>query len=329
MPFDLKTFIEFEKLLPQINENNFDEIAWRLFHFQASQNEVYSAYLKHLKIDIKALKSLDQIPFLPISFFKSHIIKTGQWPTQRLFKSSGTTESIRSAHHLWDETFYLQQAQLCFERFFGSLFDFHIIALLPFYDTIHSSLVAMVRYFLLKSDSEYSAFLMSDIDRIVGLLDKLKVSNKKILLLGVSHALLDLAEAGPFDFKEVIVMETGGMKGRRRELTRAELHEKIKKGLGVKEVCSEYGMAELSSQAYSKADGIFECSQAMRVFIKEVNDPFSVASSTGIINVVDLANFHSCCFIETQDLGRKSGNGFEVLGRADNSEARGCNLLMG
>ena len=329
MPFILKTFIEYEKLLPQINENNFDEIAWRLFHFQAVHNEVYSAYLKYLKVDLKDLKSLAQIPFLPISFFKTQTIKTGHWPTQRIFKSSGTTESIRSSHHVWDEAFYLQQAERCFVNFFGPLSDYNILALLPFYDTVHSSLVAMVRYFLCKSASEHSGFFISDFKRIARLVNQLKASNKKIVLLGVSHALLDLVEAGPFDFEDAIVMETGGMKGRKKEITRAELHEKIKKGLGVKTVSSEYGMAELSSQAYSRVDGIFDCSPAMRVVIKEINDPFSVASSTGIINVIDLANFHSCCFIETQDLGRRSGNGFEVLGRADNSEARGCNLLMG
>jgi hypothetical protein len=329
LPFDLKTFIEFEKLVSQINENNFDEIAWRFFHFQAVHNDGYSAYLKYLKVNPKSLKSLEEIPFLPISFFKTHSIKTGQWPTQRIFKSSGTTESIRSSHHLWDEAFYLQQAERCFVQFFGPLSDFQIIALLPFYDTVHSSLVAMARYFLSKTSSEYSGFFLSDFDRIARLVDRMNASKKKILLLGVSHALLDLVESGPWDFKELMVMETGGMKGRKKEITRAELHERIIEGLGVKRVSSEYGMAELSSQAYSSGDGIFGCGSAMRVVIKEVNDPFSVATASGIINVIDLANFHSCCFIETQDLGKKSGSGFEVLGRADNSEARGCNLLMG
>jgi Acyl-protein synthetase, LuxE len=331
----LKTFIEFEKLLAQINENNFEEIAWRLFHFQAAHNEVYRNYLAHLRIDPLKLKSLHEIPFLPISFFKSHAIKTGDWSTQRIYQSSGTTQSIRSVHHLWDEPFYLNHAERCFEKFVGPLDQFHILALLPSYDTANSSLVAMVRYFIAKSKSHHSCFLLSntnrnaiEFERIADLIDQLSQSDKKVLLLGVSHGLLDLADNGPFSIKNILVMETGGMKGRKEEITREELHGKIRNGLGVKEIYSEYGMTELCSQAYSLSEGIFECSPAMRVIIKEVNDPFSLAQNTGIINVIDLANFHSCGFIETQDLGRVTSHGFQVLGRADNSEARGCNLLM-
>jgi phenylacetate-coenzyme A ligase PaaK-like adenylate-forming protein len=322
------SFIEWEKTLSQINENNFDEIALNMFRFQAAHNELYRAYLSHLKVDSKDIQLINQIPFLPIRFFKSCTIKTGQWLSQRIYQSSGTTETIRSSHHLWDETFYLQHAAVTFERQFGSLQGYHVLALLPSYDTGYSSLVAMARYFVARSGSENSGFFLHDFDRLIALFNTLRNSGRKILLLGVSHALLDLAEKGPFQFPEIMVMETGGMKGRKVEITREELHQKIKVGLGVNRIYSEYGMTELCSQAYSKANGLFQCAPTMKVIIKEITDPFLVSATTGIINVIDLANFHSCGFIETQDLGRVTDRGFEVLGRADNSEARGCNLLI-
>ncbi len=325
----MNTFVEFEKELSQINENNFDEIAWRLFHFQARHNPVYSSYLNHVKIDPDKIKSLEEIPFLPIRFFKNHEIKTGDWSTQRTYKSSGTTESIRSFHHLWDEPFYLNHAASTFEKFFGSLKQFHILALLPSYDTGHSSLVAMARYFIAQSGSDDSGFYFSETTKLIELIDRLKYSDKRTILFGVSHSLLDLAGQGPYSFNNLLVIETGGMKGKKEELTRMDLHKKIKLGIGTLQVCSEYGMTELCSQAYSKAEGVFQCAPTMKVLIKEINDPFSITDATGIINVIDLANFHSCCFIETQDLGRVTENGFEVLGRADNSEARGCNLMIG
>ena len=323
------TFIELQKqILLQINENNFDEIAWRIFRLQSIHNEVYNKYLSLLKVNPDRVKSWDQIPFLPIRFFKSHTVKTGQWPTQRIYQSSGTTQAVRSSHHLWDEAFYLQHSALIFENFFGPINQFNILCLLPSYDTGQSSLVAMARYFIARSGSENSGFFLSDYKRLTGLMEQLNSTRKKNLLLGVSHALLDLAEQGPFDFNNTLVMETGGMKGRKEELTRAELHGKIKKGLGVKNILSEYGMTELCSQAYSQTEGIFQCSTAMKVIIREINDPFASSTSSGVINVIDLANFHSCSFIETQDLGRVTVNGFEVLGRVDNSEARGCNLMI-
>lgn len=331
----MKTFIDFERELLQINENNFEDIAWRLFDFQAKECAIYKNYLNQLKIDRDTIKSLDQIPCLPIQFFKSHAVKTLDWPSQKIYKSSGTTTSNRSSHHLWDESFYLNHAASIFEKFFGPLAQCHILALLPAYDTGHSSLVAMAKYFICQSQSIHSGFFLKNLDELVLTLDRLKIESKNpavqkhpVLLLGVSHALLDLAEQGPFSFENVLVMETGGMKGRKEEITREELHKKIKQGLGVKTVFSEYGMTELCSQAYSLSEGMFECPVSMKVITKEVNDPFSRSHSTGTINIIDLANFHSCCFIETQDLGRVTEKGFQVLGRVDNSEARGCNLLI-
>ena len=324
----LDTFIELENRLTQINENNFDEIAWRVFHLQSENNEIYRKYLDLIKVNPFHLQRLEQIPFLPISFFKDYEIKTGAWLTQQIYKSSGTTDTSKSSHHLWDENFYLNHTATSFERLFGPLEDFHILALLPYYDMGHSSLVAMARHFIRRSQAEYSGFFLHDFDRLLALINRLKKSEKKVLLLGVSHALLDLVSLGPFLFPHVTVVETGGMKGRKEEIIRDELHARVRSGLGVNSVFSEYGMTELTSQAYSKTGGIFQCASTMKVFVKEINDPFSISKSTGIINVIDLANFHSCSFIETQDLGRVTENGFEVLGRVDNSEARGCNLLL-
>ena len=318
-------YFNFAKKLRQINENNFDEIALEVFQFQSEQNTVYRAYLKQLKFNKRAVQSINEVPFLPIQFFKSHIVKTGEWPSQRVFQSSGTSQQIRSAHHLNDEAFYLNHARSIFEKQIGSLTEFRIIALLPYYDTTASSLISMIKFFVAQSGDKYSGFYEGNPDKIIPLLGK---TDKKTLLLGVSHALLDFVENEHFNFPNLMVMETGGMKGRRVELTRPDLHNKIKAGLGTQQIFSEYGMTELLSQAYAKSDGVFQCPSSMRVVTKEIADPFSISKGNGVLNVIDLANFHSCAFIETQDLGKVTDNGFEVLGRADNSEVRGCNLLI-
>lgn len=325
---DVQTFLNFQKQVIQINENNFDEIAWKIFKFQALYNPTYRDYLRALKCDSSNITKLEEIPFLPIQFFKSHTVKTGNWPTQRIYKSSGSTQETRSMHHVWDEAFYQEHSAKTFEHFFGPLSHYHVLCLLPAYDTAYSSLVAMAKYFVAKSGSSQSGFFFENLDSIPSKIQSLSSSGRKVLLLGVSHALLDLAEKGPFYFGDVVVMETGGMKGRKQEITRAELHQKLQHGLGTSQIISEYGMTELLSQAYSRQKGIFEYAVSMKVIIKEISDPFKGASSTGIINIIDLANMHSCSFIETQDLGRVTENGFEVLGRVDNSEARGCNLLL-
>lgn len=325
---NVQTFLNLQKQILQINENNFDEIAWQIFRFQAQHNPIYRDYLNELKSDLTHISRLDQIPFLPIQFFKSHTVKTGNWPTQRLYKSSGTTQETRSVHHLLDEQFYLDHATQTFERFFGALNRYHVLCLLPAYDTTYSSLVAMARHFVARSGSIHSGFFLDNMESIPGKIQSLGTSAKQVLLIGVSHALLGLAEKGPFSLGDILVMETGGMKGRKQEITRSELHQKLRQGLGVTKIISEYGMTELLSQAYTQQKEIFDLPPTMKVIIKEINDPFKASGSTGIINIIDLANLHSCSFIETQDLGRVTENGFEVLGRADNSEARGCNLLL-
>lgn len=324
----VNAFLDLQKLVLQINENNFDEIAWRVFQFQSEHNPLYNQYLSTLKLHHRSPDKLEQIPFLPIQFFKNHSVKTGNWPTQRLFKSSGTTAGNRSVHHLWDESFYLHNTAKAFEHRFGSLSNYHVLCLLPTYDTTYSSLVAMAKYFVAKSGSKASGFFLEAKEKLPLAIEKLSNANRKILLIGVSHALLDLVEHGPFTLNNTLVMETGGMKGRKAELTRAELHQRLRVGLGVTRIVSEYGMSELFSQAYTSQDEFFTPAPTMRVVIKELSDPFTSTSGTGIINVIDLANLHSCSFIETQDLGRMKGNSFAVLGRADNSEARGCNLLI-
>ena len=317
-------FATFEKQLAQINENNFDEIAWALWHFQATHNPVYNRYLSLLGVDIQSLTNWSDVPFLPIECFKSLEIKTGHWPTQTVFRSSGTTQAQRSSHHLWDEQFYQHQT---WQTFQGAGFTppFHLIAFLPNYPPGHS-LATMVHYFMHRSGSAYSGFYHSEKD-ILKILNHLSSDSTPTLLWGVSFALMDLAAMGPFQFPNLKVLETGGMKGRRKEITRAELHTYLRKGLGCGPILSEYGMAELCSQAYSLGEGIFTPAPTMKMLVKEVNDPFAQAKGTGVLNIIDLANFHSCAFIETRDLGRVVSEGFEILGRVDNSEARGCNLL--
>jgi hypothetical protein len=328
MSVSLHFFLEFQKKLTQINENNFDEIALELFRFQAQNNAVYNQYLNQLRVNINNIQSIEEIPFLPIRFFKDHEVKTGIWLTQRVYKSSGTTDTTRSAHSLWDETFYLNHSLTIFENSFGPITNYRVLALLPAYDTGHSSLVAMARHFISKSESADSGFFLHNFAELIDLLGAPGNSKPKTILLGVSHALLDLADYGPFAFGDLIVIETGGMKGRKEEITREELHQRIRTGLGATKICSEYGMTELCSQAYSKSNGIFQCASTMKVIAREITDPFSATNSTGTLNIIDLANYHSCGFIETQDLGRVTERGFEVLGRVDNSEARGCNLMI-
>lgn len=324
----IETYLTLQKQVLQINENNFDEIAWQIFRFQAQHNSVYQDYLSALGVEPRQITKLEEIPFLPIQFFKSHTVKTGTWPTQRIYKSSGTTQPTRSIHHVWDEAFYLKHATQTFESFFGSLNTYHVLCLLPAYDTADSSLVAMARHFIAQSNSTTSGFFLENLDSIEPRIHSLKGSGRRILILGVTHALLGLAEKGLRNQSEILVMETGGMKGLRAELTREEVHNILKKGLGAAKIASEYGMTELLSQAYATGDTSFLKPNSMRLIVKELNDPFKVASSTGILNIIDLANLHSCCFIETKDLGQVTANGFQVLGRVDNSDLRGCNLLL-
>jgi hypothetical protein len=329
----LQTFKSFEEVLYEINDQSFENIALSLFRFQAKNNLIYNHYLRNLKVDPATVHSLDRIPFLPISFFKTHSVVTGQWTPEEKFTSSGTTGINTSRHFVQSLSFYRNHSEKIFETFFGPLQDYHILALLPSYlEREGSSLIYMVDHFLKKSLSPYGGFYLDDTDSLLSKIDRIKKSDRKVLLLGVSFALLDLAEKEQIDLSDCIIMETGGMKGRRAELTREELHGVLKKGFNVDRIYSEYGMTELLSQGYSFGEGVFNAPASMKILIRDLNDPFFALENdkTGLINVVDLANIYSCAFIETQDLGRTHQNGsFEVLGRMDNSDVRGCNLLVG
>ncbi len=326
----MQTFESFTRELYPSNDAVFEEIALRLFRFQASHNSVYRQYLTYIGVSPDDVTSLAGIPFLPITLFKTQDIRTGSWAAEVTYISSATTGQSHSRHALPSNAFYLRHSQQIFESFYGPLTGFHVLCLLPSYlDRTGSSLVAMANHFIAESKSDESGFFLRDLDRLASKLEQLR-DDRRILLLGVSFALLDLAEGYDLDLKRCLVMETGGMKGRRPEITREELHQILKTNLNLQVVHSEYGMTEILSQAYSRGNGVFECPSSMRVLLKEANDPFSGRDiGSGVINVIDLANAHSCAFVETQDLGRRTEHGhFEVLGRMDASDARGCNLLL-
>ena len=322
----------FKSDLKGTNTSNFEEKAIALFKYQSKHNEIYKKYIYNLRVDPEKVNSIHQIPFLPISFYKSHTIKTKGWKEEQIFESSGTTGNDTSKHYVRSLGSYLDNAQLLFEKEYGDLNNFHVLALLPSYlERNNSSLVYMVDHFIKLSESAISGFYLDDIDALKTTLNKACATNRKVLLIGVSFGLLDLVEKYQFSLPELIVMETGGMKGRRKEMIREELHTILKDGFGVSSIHSEYGMTELLSQAYSKGNGIFNLPNTMNLLIRDINDPFDYlpTGKNGGINVIDLANIDSCSFIETQDLGKINiDDTFEVLGRFDNSDIRGCNLLI-
>jgi hypothetical protein len=329
----LDTFKSFESQIYLVNDSSFEDIALNLFHFQARNNDVYNRFIQNLGLQADKIHSLQAIPYLPISFFKHHTLKSGNWQPGSIFTSSGTTGAVTSTHHIHDLQFYLQHSVRCFEHFFGNIRDYHFLALLPSYlERSNSSLVAMLDFFIRESRSPYSGFYLNNIPELLADLEKLKNEPKKTILWGVTFALLDLAENQKPDLSHCIVFETGGMKGRRKEITRQELHQVLKQGFNISEVHSEYGMTELLSQSYSRGHERFYCPPWKKIIGRDLSDPFEkgLQNETAGINVVDLANWHSIAFIETEDLGKVFYDGsFEILGRMDNSDIRGCNLLIG
>jgi phenylacetate-coenzyme A ligase PaaK-like adenylate-forming protein len=303
-----------------------------VFRLQAAENEVYRKYVNGLGIIPENVTELEQIPFLPIEFFKTHeIIVPGKSSSgKEIFTSSGTTGSVQSKHYVTDVSVYERSYLNAFELFYGNVEDYVIFALLPSYlERNGSSLIYMADDLIRKSKDPESGFYLNEYDLLIGKLKEKR--NKKTLLLGVTYALLDLIEKEKLTLENTFVMETGGMKGKRKEMVREELHELLCNGFGVEAIHSEYGMTELLSQAYSKGKGVFNCPPWMKIMIRDTNDPFSYlpAGRSGGINVIDLANINSCSFIATQDLGKlHAGGSFEVLGRFDNSDMRGCNLLV-
>lgn len=315
------------------NQEDFCETALDIFDYQYNNNSVYNNFVNSLRKDRSEINSLYDIPFLPVEFFKSHKIITGNLPVEKIFESSGTTVTTRAKHYINNLYVYEESFLRTFEMFYGNPEEYLIAALLPSYiEREGSSLVYMTEYLINKSKNSFSGFYKNNTEDLITTIIKAKSEKQKILLLGVSFALLDLAENNSPDLSEVIVMETGGMKGRRKELTRVELHSILKKRLNVAFIHSEYGMTELLSQAYSKRDGIFYCPPWMKIIIRDPLDPLALYNdsvSSGGINMIDLANFNSCSFIATGDLGKlHEDGGFEVLGRFDNSDIRGCNLLV-
>lgn len=321
-----------EKIFEITSEEEFESIALELFKFQYQNNLLYQQYCRLLKVNLAEVKGISQIPFLPISFFKTHTVKTGKFKEEAVFLSSGTTGDKQSKHYVKELALYEKSFQKAFCQTYGDISDYCILALLPSYmEREGSSLIYMVEHLINKSGHSKSGFYLHHQNELVNTLRELEQKNQKTILFGVSFALLDFAEEHQLHLKNAIIIETGGMKGRRKELTRKELHTIYKTKFGVDSIHSEYGMTELLSQAYSTGDGVFHNPGWMKIMIRDVNDPlvFLENEKSGGINVIDLANIHSCSFIATQDLGKKRGdNTFEVLGRFDNSDLRGCNLLI-
>ncbi|WP_242928361.1 acyl transferase [Pontibacter vulgaris] len=314
---------------------DFDETALQLFRYQAQHNAIYKEYLQFLRVQPDQVTQLHQIPFLPIEFFKTHQVVTNAVEPEIIFYSSGTTQQTRSRHFVASLAWYNQVTENIFNQFYGPLQDYVVLALLPSYlEQGGSSLVAMVDYFVKRTGQDEEGFYLNNHHKLLQSIKQARQRGKKILLIGVSYALLDWADKlkGREDFSGVTIMETGGMKGRRREMIREELHAQLMAGFGIKDgIHSEYGMTELLSQGYSLGDGIFHPGYTMRILLRDLNDPFDIGPHhrSGGINIIDLANVDSCAFIETKDIGKLHQNHtFEVLGRFDNSDIRGCNLLV-
>jgi hypothetical protein len=312
--------------LANLKEGNFEGLASDIFDYQSIHNPLYSKYLELLGRPSSAPH------FLPISFFKSHAIQTGIWEAQTEFSSSGTTGQTPSKHMVRDLSMYLENSVRGFDQFYGDPADWVILALLPSYlERGGSSLVAMADHLIRLSKYMESGFFLDDFQQLNTTLNICKSKGYKTILLGVSYALLDFAAQFPSSLQGITIMETGGMKGRRKEMTKTELHEALQNAFQVEAIHSEYGMTELFSQAYAMGSTRFYPAQTMRVCTRELNDPFCPVpfGKTGVLNITDLANLDTCSFIQTEDLGRVWPDGsFEVLGRADAAEIRGCNLMV-
>ena len=313
------------------SEEEFNKMALEIFRFQAKNNQVYKKFISLLNLNIDNVKKVEEIPFLPISFFKSKEVVIHD-SHQKVFKSSGTTGQIRSQHYVYSLQVYIDSFINGINYFYTNFQDYTILALLPSYlEQGDSSLVYMVDHLINETKENQSSFYLNDHEELNGKIDELEQRKEKYILIGVSYALLDFKDKYSKSLKTGIVMETGGMKGRRQEMTKKELHQELKDGFGTEEIHSEYGMTELLSQAYSLKDGLYKCPPWMKVLIRNTTDPFQITvnPSKGLINIIDLANIYSCSFIATDDIGKiENKNDFSVLGRFDTSEIRGCNLMV-
>ncbi len=311
---------------------SFESLALEVFCYQYNSNEIYQNFCKALGRSPASVKTIDRIPFLPVEFFRTQRVVSFKGLEMLAFTSSGTTGMVPSKHFVYDISVYERSLIRCFEMFYGDIRDYCVLALLPSYlERSGSSLVYMANKLIEKSGHPDSGFYLHDFDRLSLTIRNLGSGAARILLLGVSFALLDFAGKHPLPLRNAVVMETGGMKGRRREMVREELHQALCNAFHQKVIHSEYGMTELLSQAYSTGGGLFNCPPWMRVLICDSSDPFEIIGEdrTGAINIIDLANLHSCSFIATKDLGvLRKGGSFEVLGRFDHSDMRGCNLML-
>ncbi len=314
------------------SEEDFNSLCLEVFEFQYKNNIVYKEYVDKIGLNISKIKTVEDIPFLPIEFFKTHKVIHKDYDETITFLSSGTTNFNRSKHFVANEDIYKKSFVKAFEQFYNSVEDYCFLALLPGYlERKGSSLIYMVKELMNISNKPDNGFYLSDFKALKTTIEKLETNKQKYILIGVSHALLDFTEMYKTNLKHGIVIETGGMKGRREELLKEELHNYLKSAFNVSEIHSEYGMTELLSQAYSKGQGLFSAPNWMKILIRDSYDPFSYLpqGKSGGINIIDLANIYSCSFIETKDLGRVYSNGqFEIIGRFDNSDIRGCNLLL-
>ncbi len=321
-----------QEIFKNHNYGSFNRLCLEVFAFQANRNPVYKEYLQYLGTNPETIKKYTEIPFLPIDFFKSQKVQCDSYPTEIIFTSSSTSGLSESKHHVAKISLYRESYLRSFQYFYGPINEYCILALLPSYsERTGSSLIYMVDDFIKKSQHPQSGYFLYDLAALKKTILQLEEKDTPTILLGVSYALLDFAEQLPFKMSNVLLMETGGMKGKRKELLKPELHKILKKAFGVSSIHSEYGMTEVLSQAYSQGGGIFSCPPWMKVLIRESNDPLTLADTgkTGGINIIDLANLYSCSFIATQDLGRLSeDDSFEIMGRFDHSDIRGCNLLV-
>lgn len=313
-----------------VNAQHFDSIALELFKKQYHENVIYREYVNALKVMPDSVHRVMDIPFLPISFFKSHTVLCGNEIPDLYFESSGTTGEITSKHYVLDAQLYEAALLNGFEEFYGSPEDYTILALLPSYlERKNASLIYMAKLLMKQSGHKANGFYLNEWDKLANTLRQLEAVSQKTLLLGVTFALLDFAAAYPMDLKHIILMETGGMKGRKEELTRGAVHDFLMQQWRLPNIHSEYGMTELLSQAYAKEKGLFFPSSTMKVFVRDINDPFEIKNTgTGCLNIIDLANANSCAFIATEDIASLHENGsFEILGRMDHSALRGCSLM--
>ncbi len=313
-------------------EDDFNNLALKIFRYQAENNSVYKQYINYLGIKTDKIKSIEQIPFLPIEFFKTHKIISGKANIKITFTSSGTTGFNTSKHYVSDTNLYIKSFSKTFKQFYGDLSNYCIMGLLPSYlERTGSSLIYMVDWLIKNSQNPLSSFYLHNTNELYKNIQKLEHQKQKYILFGVTYALLDFAEQYPINIKNGIIIETGGMKGKRKELPKEQMHNILKERFKLNHIHSEYGMTELLSQAYSTNNGVYTPAKWMKILIRDIYDPFSYVQNktSGGINIIDLANINSCSFIETKDLGKKINNtDFLILGRFDNADIRGCNLLI-